>query len=161
MTSSTTLYEISINKIDSDQPLDFSSFKGKKVLVVNVASKCGYTKQYAGLEELYKTHGDKLVVVGVPCNQFLGQEPGSEAEIVQFCSSKFDVTFPLTTKVDVKGVNQHPLYKWLTTKSLNGLGDFKVSWNFNKFLVDENGHLEAHFGSNTAPLDTAILNRIH
>ena len=121
-----------ILKLNSKEKLCLKDFKGKKILLVNVASECGFTKQYADLEKLYTTYKDKLVIIGFPCNQFGGQEPGTEEEIATFCSSKFAVTFPLTTKIDVKGDNQHPIYKWLTSKALNGVNDYSVNWNFNK-----------------------------
>ena len=123
---------------------------GKAVLVVNVASKCGYTRQYAGLESLYKAYKDKgLVVVGVPCNDFGGQEPGTEAEILQFCSSKYNVTFPLLGKVAVKGEAAHPLFATLTGEAAGQPGP--VKWNFNKFLIDENGNLQSYFPSSVKP----------
>ena len=150
-----------IQALDSDEVIDFQSFAGKKILVVNVASKCGYTGQYADLEKLYKTYENQLIIVGFPCNQFLKQEPGSEAEIAQFCSSNYGVTFPMTTKIDVKGKEQHEIYQWLTDKSLNGKDDFKVKWNFNKFLVDENGQLIDHFPSKVKPFDEAIVKHLN
>ena len=154
--SETSIYDFKIQALDSDKMIDFQSFKGKKILIVNVASKCGYTGQYADLEKLYQTYKDQLVIVGFPCNQFLGQEPGSEEEIATFCSSKYGVTFPMTTKIDVKGKDQNEIYKWLTNKELNGKDDFKVKWNFNKFLIDEDGQLIDHFPSKVKPFDEAI-----
>jgi glutathione peroxidase len=133
--------------------IDFETFKGKYILIVNVASKCGYTSQYAQLQELYDNYKDKLVIVGVPCNQFGGQEPGTETEIEQFCQVRYGVTFPLTKKVDVKGKNQHELYKWLTEKSENGVEDSKVKWNFQKYLIDPNGELLKVFPSAASPFD--------
>ncbi len=152
-----TIYDFKIQALDSDEMIDFKAFEGKKILIVNVASKCGYTGQYADLEKLYKKHQDQLVIIGFPCNQFLGQEPGSEEEIAQFCSANYGVTFPMTTKVDVKGKNQNEIYKWLTSKELNGKGDFKIKWNFNKFLIDENGQLIDYFPSGVKPLDDKIV----
>lgn len=151
-----SFYDFSIQKLDSDEQIDFSAFRGKKVLLVNVASKCGFTYQYEDLEKLYEQYKEELVVIGLPCNQFLGQEPGSEEQIAQFCSTNYNVSFPMTTKIDVKGKDQHPIYKWLTDKSLNGLDDFKVAWNFNKFLVDEEGKLVAWFPSKVKPLDKEL-----
>ena len=133
-----------------------ANYKGKKILVVNVASKCGYTYQYEGLEKLYEANKDKLVIIGLPCNQFLGQEPGGAEEIAKFCSLTYGVSFPMTEKVDVIGNNQHPIYSWLTSKETNGKEDYKVSWNFNKFLLDENGKLIAYFGSKTKPMSSEI-----
>jgi glutathione peroxidase len=147
-----------ILKLNSSEKICLSNYKGKKILLVNVASECGYTKQYADLEKLYLSHKDKLIIIGFPCNQFGGQESGTEADIEKFCSSKYSVTFPLTTKIEVKGDKQHPIYKWLTTKRLNGVNDYSVKWNFNKFLLDENGQLIGYFSSQINPLDSAITN---
>ena len=152
-----SIHEYKIQALDSDEIIDLSSFKGKKILIVNVASKCGFTSQYEDLQKLSEQHNDDLVVIGFPCDQFLGQELDTEAEIRTFCSREFNVKFPMTTVVEVKGDNQHPIYKWLTNKSLNGKDDYKVSWNFNKFLVDENGQLLEHFSSKVKPTDEAIL----
>lgn len=136
-------------------------YEGKKILLVNVASRCGYTSQYADLQKLNERFGDVVQVIGVPCNQFMGQEPGTNSEIAQFCQKNYNVTFPLTDKIQVRGEGQHPIYQWLTNKNLNGLDDFSVSWNFNKFLIDENGKLMNHFGSNTNPLSEELLNAIN
>ncbi len=137
--------------------IDFSKFKGKKILVVNTASKCGYTKQYKQLEELYQANKENLVVVGFPCNDFGGQEPGSAEEISDFCQKNFGVTFPLTEKVSVKGATKHPIYQFLTQEENNGVADVEVKWNFHKFLLDENGKLIASFASSVTPLDEEIL----
>jgi len=155
--SSPSIYDYKIKALDSDQEIDLSSFKGKKILIVNVASKCGFTPQYEDLQNLAMQYDDKLVVIGFPCDQFAGQELNSESEIRQFCTDKFSVSFPMTTMIDVKGKNQHPIYKWLTEKSMNGVGDYSISWNFNKFLIDENGHLLEYFPSKVKPMDEAIL----
>ena len=155
-TSHKTIYDFSIRQLDSEQIIDFSDFSGHKILIVNVASKCGFTYQYEELEALYQQYKDRLVVIGMPCNQFLGQEPGSEEKISHFCSLNYGVTFPMTEKVKVKGRNAHPIYQWLTKKEQNGSFSKKVSWNFNKFLLDEKGKLIAHFGAKTRPLDTDI-----
>jgi glutathione peroxidase len=136
--------------------MDLSAFKGKKILIVNTASQCGYTRQYAGLEELYKKYKGKLVVIGFPANNFGGQEPGSNQEIKEFCTSKFNVSFPMAAKVSVKGKDIDPFFKWLTNKSENGVLDANIGWNFNKFLLDENGKLIQHFGSNVEPMSEAI-----
>jgi glutathione peroxidase len=154
------LYDISIESLDGGA-MDLSQFKGKKILFVNVASKCGFTPQYEDLETLSKTYKDELVVIGIPCNQFGNQEPGSAGEIQEFCQVNFGVTFPLTAKVDVKGKQQHPLYTWLTEKEYNGVKSSSVKWNFQKYLVDEKGQLIDFFGSTTNPLSkkiTAYLN---
>lgn len=121
---------------------DLSQFKGKKVLVVNTASKCGLTPQYEGLEALYREYKDQgFVVVGFPSNDFASQEPGTNSEIATFCTVKFDVTFPMMSKINVKGEGIHPVYRWLTSKSENGVEDSKVTWNFQKYMIDEQGKL--------------------
>ena len=155
-----SIHQFTIRALDSDETINFKSFEGKKILVVNVASKCGFTYQYEGLEELHQTYKDDLVVIGVPCNQFLFQEPGSEEKIANFCSLNYGVTFPMTEKVKVKGRNAHEIYKWLSEKELNGHSDNKVSWNFNKFLLDENGQFLAHFPSKVKPMDEEITSMI-
>lgn len=155
--NASSIHDYKIKALDSDQIIDLAAFKGKKILIVNVASKCGYTPQYEDLQKLSMQYDDKLVVIGFPCDQFMGQELNTELEIKQFCTNEFHVTFPMTTVVEVKGDNQHPIYQWLTQKSMNGKGDYKVSWNFNKFLVDENGQLLEHFQSRVKPMDEAIL----
>ena len=151
-----SLYDIPLTDI-SGAPLDLSQYKGKKILFVNVASKCGFTSQYDGLQELYKTYKDKLVVIGLPCNQFGGQEPGTAKEIVTFCKANYGVDFPLSSKIEVKGASQHPLYRWLTSKAQNGVMDSKVRWNFQKYLVDENGQLIDYFYSTTKPMSSKII----
>lgn len=159
-TNAPTIYDYKIQALDSNEEIDIASFKGKKILIVNVASKCGYTPQYEDLQKLSMQYDDKLVVLGFPCDQFGGQELDSESEIRQFCTSKFEVSFPMTTVVEVKGENQHPIYQWLTKKSLNGQGDYNISWNFNKFLIDENGNLLAHFPSKVKPFDEQIIQHL-
>jgi glutathione peroxidase len=141
---------IALNGLDQT-PIDLTSFKGKKILIVNTASKCGFTPQYKELEQLHQKYADQLVIIGAPCNQFGNQEPGSTEEIGAFCQKNYGVSFMMTDKLDVKGKNQHPLYAWLTKKDLNGVDDFEVNWNFNKFLLDENGKLTHYFGSSTSP----------
>lgn len=153
---SSTVHQFKIKGIDG-KTIDFATFKGKKILIVNTASACGYTPQYEGLEKLYKDNKDKLVVVGFPCNQFGGQESGTETEIQTFCKSRYGVTFPLSAKVDVKGDNIAPIYKWLCNKSENGVLDANIKWNFNKFVLDENGKLLAYFPSNVKPDSDEIL----
>ena len=151
-----TVYDFSADTI-TGEPQSLSQYKGQVLLIVNTASKCGFTKQYAGLQELYEQYKDRgLVVLGFPANNFMGQEPGSNEEIAQFCSTRFSVTFPMFGKISVKGANIHPLYAWI---SAHPNGD-KVSWNFNKFLVGRNGDLIAHFGSRTAPDDEELIKAI-
>jgi glutathione peroxidase len=152
-----TLHDFKIKKLDSEEVIDFSQFAGKKILIVNVASKCGYTPQYEDLQQLYAAYKDQLVIVGFPCNQFGKQESGTESSIAEFCSSTYGVDFPMTTKIDVKGDGQHPIYQWLTQKSQNGVDDYSVKWNFNKFLIDENGKLLEYFPSKVKPYDQEIL----
>jgi glutathione peroxidase len=153
---SNTFYDLKINSLDGKRLINMNEFKGKYVLCVNVASECGYTKQYAGLQELYSKYKDKLVVIGFPCNQFLGQEPGTAEEIQTFCKKNYGVTFLLTEKIDVKGTNAHPIYKWLTQKSLNSKEDVTIKWNFNKILIDPTGNWLKYFASGTDPLDEEI-----
>ncbi len=159
MQASASLYDISINSL-TGEAIDLSSFKGKKILIVNTASECGFTGQYEGLQELYNTYKDKLVVIGVPCNQFGGQEPGTASEIQSFCKQNYGVTFLMTEKVDVKGGNQHPLYKWLTSKELNGVSSSSVKWNFQKYLIDEKGNLIDYYYSITSPTSTKITKHL-
>jgi glutathione peroxidase len=136
-------------------------YKGKTVLVINVASKCGFTPQYEGLQKLYETYQKRgLVLLGFPCNDFLGQEPGTYEEIRQFCTLTYGVTFPIFGKIHVKGKEQHPLYGWLTDKTLHPESGGEVSWNFNKFLIDRNGKLIARFGSRTKPDDPELIKTI-
>jgi glutathione peroxidase len=123
------------------QDFDLSTLKGKKVMVVNTASKCGYTPQYEDLQVLYEQYRQKLVIIGFPANNFGNQEPGTALEIRQFCTEKYNVTFPMMEKISVKGNDIHPLYKWLTSKEQNGVIDSEVKWNFQKYLIDENGKL--------------------
>ena len=152
-----SFYDYTAKTIDGK---DFSmkDLKGKKIMIVNVASECGYTPQYKKLQELYVKYKDKgLVILGFPCNQFMGQEPGNEAEIKSFCEKNYGVTFPLFSKIDVKGKEQFPLYQWLTHKDLNGVEDSEVSWNFNKYLIDENGKYVMHLKSGVDPLDSKVI----
>lgn len=140
------------------QPFAFNQLKGHKVIVVNTASECGYTPQYKQLQELYNSYQEKgLVIVGFPCNQFGGQEPGTAEQIESFCQKNYGVTFPLMAKVDVKGKEQHPVYRWLTSRSENGAMDSEVKWNFHKFLIDEDGRLVMSLESGVSPLDERVL----
>jgi glutathione peroxidase len=150
-----TVHEFSVKSIDG-KDIRLSDFKGKKLLIVNVASECGYTKQYKDLETLYKQYGSKLVVLGFPANNFGGQEPGTDAEIKNFCQTKFQVSFPMFSKISVKGKDCHPLYQFLSDKNQNGQVDKAPSWNFCKYLVDENGKVIRYFASSVNPLDKEI-----
>ena len=152
---SQSIYSISLKGI-SGEDIDLNDFKGKKILFVNVASKCGFTPQYDKLQELHEKYSDKLVVIGLPCNQFKDQEPGTHEEILQFCKINYGVTFQLTEKINVKGPDQHPLYSWLTKKELNGVKDSEVKWNFQKYLVDEEGNFMDMFYSVTSPMSNKI-----
>ncbi|WP_075341736.1 glutathione peroxidase [Tenacibaculum agarivorans] len=154
-----SIYNIAINDI-SNKPVSLSQFKGKKILFVNVASQCGFTKQYAELQKLSETYKDQLTVIGLPCNQFGNQEPGNASQIQEFCSLNFGVDFLITEKIRVKGNKQHPLYAWLTSKNLNGKKNSKVRWNFQKYLVDEQGDLIDYFYSTTKPLSSKITSKI-
>ena len=149
------VYDIALMDIDGNA-MDLSAYKGKKILFVNVASKCGFTPQYEDLEKMSALYKDKLVVIGLPCNQFMSQEPGTNEDIKEFCSATYGVTFPMTDKIEVKGPNQHALYKWLTNKALNGKVSSSVKWNFQKYLVDENGQLLDYFYSTTKPMSDKI-----
>lgn len=155
----TSIYDIKINQLNG-KPLDLSDFKGKYILFVNVASKCGFTPQYKDLQQLYDSHQDKLVVIGVPCNQFGKQEPGNAQEIESFCEVNYGVNFPITEKIDVKGAHQHPLYAWLTQKQLNGKTNSKVKWNFQKYLVDPQGQFVDYYFSMTSPTSSKITNHL-
>lgn len=137
--------------------IDFAKFKGKKILIVNTASKCGYTPQYEALQKVYDEYKDKLVIVGFPANNFGGQEPGSDGDIQEFCKARFGVKFPLASKVSVKGEDIAPIYQWLTSKTKNGVLDAEIKWNFNKFLLDENGKMIAYFESKVKPDSEDIL----
>lgn len=144
------IYGFKVTALDGGT-IDFSKFKGKKILIVNTASECGYTPQYEGLEKLYKAYKGKLVIVGFPANNFGAQEPGTNSEIAGFCKKNYGVSFPMAAKISVKGADQADIYKWLTQKALNGVQDAEVKWNFHKFLIDENGHLIAVFPSSVKP----------
>ena len=154
-----SLYDIRINDIDGN-PIHFSDFRGKKILFVNVASKCGFTRQYADLEYLHQSYKNSLVIIGVPCNQFGNQEPGTLEEIKSFCSNQYNISFLLTEKIDVKGKNQHSLYKWLTRKENNGKTNSSVKWNFQKYLVDPTGNFINYFYSTTNPRSSKIISLI-
>lgn len=151
MAQTKTFHNFTVLSIDGEK-VDLSTFKGKKVLVVNVASRCGFTPQYKELQALYDKYKDQgFVVIGFPANNFMGQEPGSNEEIKQFCSLTYGVTFPMMSKISVKGKDIHPLYEWLTRKAENGAFDAKVKWNFQKFMIDEEGRLVGFVGPSDKP----------
>lgn len=156
----TSLYDIKINSLQN-KPINFKDFEGKYILFVNVASKCGFTPQYKLLEKLHQDYKENLVVIGVPCNQFGGQEPGTSDEIQEFCEVNYGVSFLITEKIDVKGANQHPLYQWLTKKEYNGKKNSSVKWNFHKYLVDENGKLIDYYFSITKPTSSKITKHLN
>jgi len=153
-----TFHNFTVTTIDGKE-FPLSQLKGKKVLVVNTASKCGYTPQYEDLEKLFETYGgEDFTVIGFPANNFMKQEPGTNEEIKQFCSVKFGVTFPMMSKISVKGSDIAPVYKWLTSKEENGVMDAPVKWNFQKFMIDENGNLIGMATSGDNPLSEKIVN---
>jgi glutathione peroxidase len=151
-----SFYDFKLKDLDGKE-IDFSQYKGKKVLLVNVASKCGYTPQYEALQELYENYGDKMEILAFPANNFGGQEPGSNEEIKEFCTENYGVTFPVFEKISVKGFDKHPLYRWLSDEKLNGWNNQEPTWNFCKYYVNENGELMKFFPSAVAPLDEEIL----
>ena len=154
-----SFYDIKLNDINGKK-IDLKSFEDKYILFVNVASKCGFTSQYTDLEKLHQKYQNDLVVIGLPCNQFGGQEPGDAEEIKNFCSSNYGVTFIISEKIEVKGEGMHPLYQWLTQKDLNGKTSSTVKWNFQKYLVNKSGKLLNYFYSMTGPLSNKITSFI-
>lgn len=148
--SKTSFFDFTVNSLDG-APVRLEQFRGKKIIVLNVASKCGYTPQYADWEKFYSEHSDKVVVLGFPCNDFMGQEPGSAEEIANFCESNYHITFPLFEKVHVKGDEKAPLYRWLTDPAQNGWNSQEPTWNFSKYLLNEKGELTHFFASKVKP----------
>lgn len=154
----TTMHDFKVKTLEGKE-FNMAELKGKKVMIVNTASECGYTPQYADLEELYKKYSSKgFVVVGFPSNDFGAQEPGSNEQIREFCTKNYGVTFPMMEKITVKGENAHPLYKFLTKKELNGVKDTEVKWNFQKYLIDENGKLVDMIEYKASPNDERVIN---
>lgn len=154
-----SIYDFKVEGLNGDS-INFAAFKGKKILIVNTASKCGFTPQYEGLEQLYEKYKDKLVIVGFPANNFFSQEPGSNEAIAEFCKKNYGVSFPMAAKISVKGKNTAPIYRWLCNKEENGIMDAKITWNFNKFLLDENGKLLEHFTSKVKPMSEEITSKL-
>ena len=156
-----SIHQFVVTDIEGNK-FDFSSLKGKKIMVVNTASRCGLTPQYEKLEELYTKYKSKnFIIVGFPANDFLMQEPGSNEDIAKFCKKNYGVSFPMMSKISVNGKKIHPVYKFLTKKSLNGLKDNKVEWNFQKYLLDEKGYLVRVISPSTAPDDASIVEWIN
>ncbi len=152
-----SIYQFKVKDING-KTFDFASLKGKKIMVVNTASKCGLTPQYEQLEALYTKYKTKnFVIVGFPANDFMSQEPGSDQEIAQFCKLNYGVSFPMMSKISVKGKEMHPVYQFLTQKAKNGKEDSKVEWNFQKYLIDENGHLSKVISPRILPNDPSII----
>ncbi len=154
------LHKFKVQSLDGET-FDLASLKGKKVMVVNTASKCGLTPQYEQLQAIYEKYGgDNFVIIGFPANNFMNQEPGTAEEIREFCTLNYGVTFPMMAKISVKGDDQHPLYQWLTQKSKNGVTDSKVTWNFQKYLIGPDGNLEKVIPPKTKPDDPEIIDWI-
>ncbi len=151
-----SIHQFKVESIEGKE-IDFADFKGKIILVVNVASECGFTPQYQQLEELYQEFKDILVIVGFPCNDFGNQEPSANIDIQQFCTTRYGVSFPMAAKVSIKGKNITPIYKWLTNKNLNGVLDSEVDWNFQKYILDKEGQLLAKLSPATSPISEEIL----
>lgn len=155
-----TLHDFKVQDIYGDE-FDLSHLKGKKVMVVNTASKCGLTPQFESLEKLYRTYSsENFVIIGFPANNFMNQEPGTNEDIIAFCEENYGVTFPMMSKISVKGDDIHPLYQWLTQKEKNGVSDSEVAWNFQKYLIDEEGNLVKYFSPRHDPLSEEIVSWI-
>ncbi|MBN2173458.1 MAG: glutathione peroxidase [Bacteroidales bacterium] len=155
-----TFYDFTVKSIDG-KDISLSTFEGKKILVVNTASKCGNTPQYKDLEELFEEYGDNgFTIIGFPANNFGRQEPGTNEEIKEFCEVNYGVTFPMMAKISVKGDDMHPLYQWLTSKSENGVMDSEVTWNFQKYMIDEQGHLVGYVNPRENPKSDKIIDWI-
>ena len=153
-------YSFTMTDIDGN-PVPLAQYQGRVLLVVNVASKCGFTKQYAGLQQLYEKYKEQgFVVLGFPANNFLSQEPGTDSEIKAFCTTKFNVSFPMFSKISVKGKDIHPLYQYLTSPEENGEFGKSITWNFNKFLIDRDGNTVGYFGSKVEPLDSQMTDAV-
>jgi len=153
---SSDVYSIQFKNILGED-ISFKKFRGKKILVVNVASNCGYTSQYKDLQKLQDSYSDKLQVIAFPCNDFGFQEPGSNSQIAQFCESNYDIKFPVMSKINIRKKPIHPIYEWLTNSDLNGWNDARPRWNFYKYLINENGKLIKSFGTNISPLSPEII----
>lgn len=157
---SNSFYDLRAEAIDGTI-IDFSRYRGKKLLIVNTASQCGYTPQYEDLQVLHEAFGDKITILGFPANNFGAQEPGTNDEILEFCKTNYGVSFQMFSKIDVIGSNQHPVYQWLTNSSLNGRNKLAPTWNFCKYLIDENGEFVNFHGAGTNPGESAIFDFIN
>jgi glutathione peroxidase len=155
-----SIYDFSVEGLSGGK-IDFSQYKGKKILIVNTASKCGLTPQYEELEKLYKLYKDQLVIIGFPANDFLFQEPGNNETIASFCQKNYGVSFPMASKISVKGKDMAPIYLWLTQKKYNGVEDTKVKWNFQKYLINEKGEYVRMFDPRTTPMDQEVVDAIN
>ena len=155
-----SIYDFKVTALDGTSTIDFSKFKGQKIMIVNTASECGNTPQYADLEKMYEKYKGKLVIVGFPANDFGKQEPGSNKEIAAFCSKNYSVSFPMAAKITVKGEDMAPIYHWLTEKKYSGLKDSEVKWNFQKYLVNEKGQLVEVFAPGMKPTSPEIITAI-
>lgn len=155
-----SIYDFKVDALEGGS-IDLAAYKGKKILIVNTASKCGYTPQYEGLEKLYEKYKSNLVVIGFPANNFMFQEPGDNAEIKTFCQKNYGVTFPMAAKISVKGKKMHPIYVWLTQKKYNQFSDNSVKWNFQKYLIDEKGNLVGVFAPGVDPMSEEIIKAIN
>lgn len=151
-----SIYDFKVAALDGST-IDFAKYKGKKILVVNTASECGNTPQYADLQKIYEKYKGKLIIVGFPANDFGAQEPGSNKEIAAFCKKQYSVTFPMASKISVKGADKAPIYQWLTEKAHNGFQDSDVKWNFQKYLINEKGELVAMFAARTSPTSSEVI----
>ena len=157
--SSTSIYDFKMNSL-TGEVIDFEQYKGKKILIVNTASECGYTPQYKDLQKLHELHGDKIQILGFPANNFGGQEPGSNIEIAAFCKENYSVTFQMFSKISVKGSDMSPLYQWLTDKSKNGWNEDAPNWNFCKYYINEEGELIKFYASAINPMSEELLKEI-
>ena len=158
-TETNSIYDFKMTSITGDE-IDFTKYKGKKLLIVNTASECGFTPQYEGLQKLHKLHGDKVVILGFPANNFGGQEPGSDLEIAKFCKENYSVSFQMFSKISVKGADMSPLYQWLTDKTKNGWNSEAPNWNFCKYLINEKGELVKFYASAIDPMSDDLLKDI-
>jgi len=155
-----SIYDFKMKSINGEE-IDFAKYKGKKILIVNTASKCGNTPQYEGLQKLHEEYKDKLHILGFPANNFKAQEPGTDEEIAEFCKLNYGVTFQMFSKISVKGDDKHPLYQWLTDADLNGWNSEEPNWNFSKYLVSEDGKLVKYFNAKTKPYDEQIISNLN